>query len=211
MAIVQLPGRDSRLREPLLHSVTEAADALRSAIERVPPCPTVLLGHGLGALLAFETARRLQQTPSPPLALVASGCAGPRGPRRLTPIAHLPDDELVAEARRRYGWDVISDNPEAAALALPSLRADHAMLESYHYEAGAPLDCPIIACGGAADRTAAPEEIEGWRAETRGRFTARVFAGGHLYPYQERAAITAAVGNQLSVILGARARSAAAI
>src|SRR5688572_11823589 len=72
VSIVQLPGRGSRLREPLVDSLVSAADAVADSIAASPACPTVLLGHSLGALIAFESARRLRDRGWPLLALFVS-------------------------------------------------------------------------------------------------------------------------------------------
>src|ERR1700755_1529297 len=57
---VQLPGRETRLVEdPRPGIVTSAEAVCRSLMARATPLPTVLFGHSMGALIAFETARCL--------------------------------------------------------------------------------------------------------------------------------------------------------
>lgn len=208
VGVVQLPGRAGRLHEPLVTCLAEAAAAIASAIHRLPPRPTVLFGHSLGALIAFETARQMEASGTPPLGLFVSGRRGPALPNRFPPIADLPTGEFLDEVRRRYGAlpDAVLADPELIRLLVPGLRADLAMLESYRYEPGAPLDCPIVACSGVADPHATHAELEAWRAETRRRFTVRTFTGGHFYLHDERDALTGLIAGQLTVLLGAMAR-----
>jgi surfactin synthase thioesterase subunit len=208
VGIVQLPGRGSRLREPLLESVAAAADGVADAIVRQPAYPTVLFGHGLGALIAFESARRLRERGWPLLALFVSGRRAPAAHDGQPAISHLPTSLFAAEVRRRYGAnaDSVLGDSESMPLLLPGVRADFAMAETYCYEPAAPLQCPIVACAGGNDPSTSRADLDRWRSETRARLTTRTFAGGHLYLEQERAALTAVIANQWSVMLSALAR-----
>ena len=208
VGVVQLPGRAGRLGEPLVESVSAAADGAADAIARLATYPTVLFGHGLGALIAFEAARRLRDRQWPLLALFVSGRRAPALRDPEPPIAHLPVSVFLAEVRRRFGGlpDAALSDDESAPLLVRSLRADFAMAEGYRYEQAAPFDCPIVACGGTADPHASPSDLVAWRTETRSRVSVHTFAGGHLYLERERAAVTARFANHLSVMLGALAR-----
>jgi medium-chain acyl-[acyl-carrier-protein] hydrolase len=124
----------------------------------------------------------------------------------------LPADEFVSEVRRRYDAvpDAVLADADMMQLLLPGLRADFAMLEGYRYEAAAPLACPIVALGGAADPHATLPELDAWRRETTGRFSVQMFEGGHFYVQQEREAVTALIANRLTVLVGALSRWAGA-
>jgi surfactin synthase thioesterase subunit len=208
IGVVQLPGRAGRLREPLLTSLPDAASGLAQAISELPARPTVLFGHSLGALIAFEAARQLSAAGAVPLALFVSGRRGPGLPNPLPPIADLPIDEFLDEVRHRYGAlpDAVLADPDLVRLLVPGLRADFAMLESYEYRPGPPLDCPIVACSGSSDPHAPLSELDAWSRETKRRFSIRTFCGGHFYFQQERDAVTGLIAGQLTVLLGAMAR-----
>jgi surfactin synthase thioesterase subunit len=212
VGVVQLPGRGSRLREPVLESLPTAAAAIVEEIARGPVVPTVLFGHGLGALIAFETARRLEARGWPMLALFVSGRRAPALPETGPLRSQLPLEQLITEARRRS--DAVA--PDAALdkelieLMIPGLRADFAMIDGYRYQPAPPLRCPIVACCGAGDPYASRPETEAWRSETTARFSLHTFTGGHFYLQREQEAVTALVANQLSVMVSARARWAAA-
>ncbi|MGH9310894.1 MAG: thioesterase II family protein [Vicinamibacterales bacterium] len=206
--IVQLPGRGTRLREAPLASVAQAADGLALAIGRLPAYPTVLFGHGLGALIAFETARRLHSRAWPLVALFPSGCRAPQLPGRGALLADLSEPDFVEEVRRRSGElpEAIFADGELRQVTVAALRSEFAMAASYGYEEGEPLECPIVACGGRGDDGATREELEAWKAQTRGRAGVRLFEGGPLYLLQERSALTGLIANQLTVLLGAMSR-----
>jgi surfactin synthase thioesterase subunit len=208
VGLVQLAGHPGRLSEPLTRSIREAADGVAGAVARTPASPTVLFGHGLGALIAFETARRLRDRSWPLLALFVSGCPAPALLRPETSFDDLPTEEFVSEVRARY--DVIPDavlgDADLMQLFLPGLRADVAMAAGYEYAPDAPLPCPIVVCGGSADPRAPRPQLEAWRGETRVRASVHLFAGGPQYVRQEQAAVTALIANQLTVLLGAMSR-----
>lgn len=77
---VQLPGRGTRGDEPSMLRVARIATAAANAAAALTPAdvPIVLFGHGLGALCAFEVARRLEGLHGRrPMHLLLSGCAAP--------------------------------------------------------------------------------------------------------------------------------------
>ena len=208
VGIVELPGRGSRLREPVVESVAAAADGLVETMASGPAAPAALFGHGLGALIAFEAARKLEARGWPMLALFVSGRRAPSLPAAGPASSRLSLEQLVEEAQRRS--DVIpldaALDRDSIRLLIPGVRADFAMLDGYVYQPGAPLRCPIVACGAASDPEASRNDQAAWRAETSARFSLHVFAGDASYLQREREAVTALIANQLSVMVSALAR-----
>jgi surfactin synthase thioesterase subunit len=209
LGFVQMPGRGDRLHEPPVESLQDAARHVADQIGMGAASPTVLFGHGLGALIAFETARRLQARHWPVLALFVSGQGGPARGTAPPGLADLPVDQLVAQLRQRHVLppDLLSD-PDAMRLFLHVIRADVAMAEGYRYEPAHPLGCPIVACDALADPHVSRSDIEGWKRETTGRFSIHRFGGDRSYIHREEEALTALIANHLSVMVGALARSA---
>ena len=206
---VQLPGRGDRLHEGPVESVQEAARHIADDIVTGTGCPTVLFGHGLGALIAFETARRLEARHWPMLALFVSGQARPALGTPPPRLSDLPFDQLVMELRQRHvlPQELLSD-PDAMRLVLHVIRADVALGEQYRYEPAHPLGCPIVACDAPADRHASRSGLEDWKQETTARFSIHCFGGDRSYIHKEREALTALIRNHVSVMMGALARSA---
>src|SRR5689334_12985964 len=56
---VQLPGRESRWKEPAIASADRLLQSLFPALRPYLDVPAVLYGHSLGSLLAFEVAREM--------------------------------------------------------------------------------------------------------------------------------------------------------
>jgi medium-chain acyl-[acyl-carrier-protein] hydrolase len=210
VGIVQLPGRGGRLHEPFAETVAEAAESIAHEVAAGNSSPAVLFGHGLGALIAFETARRLSALRWPVLSLFVSGQGAPSLGLMAPRVSDLPADEFVAQLRqRRHVLPAAAiGEPDVLRMLLPVVRADVAMAEAYRYDPEPALGCPLIACDAAADPQASRSDVEGWKRETTGRFSIQRFAGDRSYIQREQEALTALIRGHLSVMLGALARSA---
>jgi medium-chain acyl-[acyl-carrier-protein] hydrolase len=84
-------------------------------------------------------------------------------------------------------------------LLLPMLRADVQMIETYAYEPGLPLDCPITAFGGLEDTDLRIEDFEGWRALTNSHFETRFFPGDHFFVQSAPKEVLGAISRSLNL------------
>jgi medium-chain acyl-[acyl-carrier-protein] hydrolase len=161
----------------------------------------LFFGHSLGALIAFELAGCLRQSYNcSPAYLFVSGNRAPHLLGREAPLHLLPDRHFIDELKHRFNGipQVILDDPELLQLFLPTLRADLTLLETYVYQPGPPLDCPISAYGGLQDHWADPPTIEAWRPYTQSAFNSRMFPGGHFYLQTERTALLQNIVKELA-------------
>lgn len=179
---VQLPGRETRISEPLAGDLPALVDALAEGLLPLLDRPFALFGHSMGALLGFELARRWEAEGRQPVRLFASAHRAPHLPDRDNPIAALDEPDFLQEIRRLNGTppEVLADD-EMRALVLPVLRADFALVEAYSYREGEPLNAPITALGGLADDNVTRAELEAWQAQTRSGCVVRMFPGDHFY------------------------------
>jgi surfactin synthase thioesterase subunit len=179
LAAVQYPGRQDRYREPPSTSIGPLAGRLAEVVAETPGL--VLFGHSMGAIVAFEAVRLLEQRGERCLGMVASGCRAPS----LTQDngVHRKDDAgLILETRRLGGTDTrVLDDDEMRAHILPALRADYTAIETYRAEPGAVVHCPVSVLIGDADDRVSVAAADEWRTATTGPFSRDVFRGGHFF------------------------------
>lgn len=181
---VQLPGRENRLRQAPAGSLNEIVVSVMSELEGADPLSTVIFGHSMGAILAFELARQFRRRGRAPVRrLVVSGRPAPHLPSRAPSISHLARSHLLLRAAEVYGGipAAVLGDPEMAELAASALKADLAMIERYDHVAEEPLDCPITALGGADDPWVTAAELSAWREHTRSAFSFAQHTGDHFY------------------------------
>jgi surfactin synthase thioesterase subunit len=160
----------------------------------------------MGALLAFELARRMQAEGRAPVALFVSGFPAPHLPPVDEGVSRLDDEALLEELRRDGGSAAQAMvEPELWALLAPTVRADFRLCETYAHAPGAPLACDIVAFAGEEDRRTPPEQVAGWADHTAGRFSLTVVPGGHLFVETSRDEVVAHVGRACEDLLGSGA------
>jgi medium-chain acyl-[acyl-carrier-protein] hydrolase len=180
---VQLPGRETRLREEPLTSLPRLAESILTEIRPLLDMPFAFFGHSMGALLAFELSRMLRQRSGlEPAHLFISGRGAPQLPELEPPTYDLPETELLEKLRSLNGTpQEVLDNAELLQVVLPTLRADFKVCETYAYSDGHQLSCPMTVLGGLGDVDVPRERLEPWREHTSGPFTLRMFPGDHFY------------------------------
>jgi surfactin synthase thioesterase subunit len=180
---VRPPGREVRFTEPPFAHIAPLVGELQEAIAGALVGPYVLLGHSLGALVAFELARALRRRGAPaPLGLIVSGHPAPQL-ERVRPAAHALPDIALKQLLGELGGvsEEVLANDELLDLLLPLLRADLAVEESYEYEPQAPLRTPIAAFAGEDDRVVRPADVARWREQTCCSFQMHLLPGGHFF------------------------------
>jgi len=177
----ELPGRGRRQRAPFVTSIREAAEQLALAYFPMTSRRSVFYGHSLGALLAFETARLLQQRGlAGPSCLIVSSRAAPGSSLTRMGLPKLSDADLRHYLGEIQGTSkVLLDNAALMAFAIPPLRSDLELIYDYALEPGPILDIPIEVIGGVDDKWAPLEALLGWRSLTNAAFRLRMIAGGH--------------------------------
>jgi surfactin synthase thioesterase subunit len=197
---VQLPGREDSLNAAPLLEWRPMQIALIGEFARLPPRPTAIFGHSLGAVMALELARWMHAAqPGRLRHLFVAGRPWPgQSTDERSDLLALDDDAFLDALDRQYGSLSSSlAHPEIRELALPTLRADIRLLDSFRYETAQPLDCPLTVYGGTADPATDAENLDAWRCETTGPFRVRMFGGAHFFLETQRDELIADIAASL--------------
>jgi medium-chain acyl-[acyl-carrier-protein] hydrolase len=184
---VQLPGRASRISEPLPVSLVDLVPTLGNALTPIMDKPFAFFGHSMGAILGFELARWLRsECKVGPEHIVISAHRAPQIQIQRPLLHTLGETDFLAKIIDLEGIPSdLQKNHEILALLLPTLRADCRMDETYTYVQGEPLSCPITVFTGKNDQSVegGPEE---WRMHTTGQFTQHLIDGNHFFIHSHK-------------------------
>jgi len=184
---VQLPGREDRIRERAHEDLEALLGELVPVLAGAVDGPYALFGHSMGALVAYEAARRLvvQGVPAP-VHMFASALGAPHAPYRTRYVSTLPEKEFKRAMVTMSGLPKEAvQEPAFLSLLLPTLRADFRLCESYEHVDSAPLPCRLTVLTGADDDVA-PLDLALWRELNTGRFRIRVIDGDHHFVVTHR-------------------------
>lgn len=196
--LVQYPGRETRMSEPLVSDLGTLVDEVTAALRATDNgrITTVFFGHSMGAVIAYETALRLAREGGAHLTDLfvsgrrAPGSGGPPQPQSDGVPRRRTDAEIMASLRRHGGTPMaLLEEPGMRALLLRVLRNDYLLVDSYRpVPRQASLDARITALWGHADAAVDEEAVRRWAGFTRGGFSAHALDGGHFYllPQRER-------------------------
>jgi medium-chain acyl-[acyl-carrier-protein] hydrolase len=202
---VQLPGRESRLREPAYTDIQVMVPALADALDPYLDLPFVLFGHSMGAAIVFDLARELRRRGRrQPSHLFVGGRRAPHLPAREEPIHGLPEPEFIAKLRELNGTpEEVLQHEELMKLLIPILRADFGVNENYRYSEEEPLAAGISAFGGLGDEDVTREDVEAWKEHTRGPFRARMLPGDHFFLTSNKDLLLEAITRDLAELVRA--------
>lgn len=180
---VSIPGRENLIKEKFETSIERLCEKLLPNIVEISDKPYVFLGHSLGGLIAFELCRLLRRDGhSLPIHLFVSAVRSPNMLNPNTLMHTLSDQQLIKEIGEYGGTpNEILSNPRLLSMILPTLKADFKLFESYEYKEGSPMNIPITALSGIADRIARPEYMHNWKYQTNSEFDQIEYPGNHFF------------------------------
>ena len=184
---VQLPGREIRLREASFVDISSLVDTLSTELMPWLRRPFAFFGHSMGALIAYETARKLSEMGNQmPTHLFVSSFRAPHLPDPDLVSPDLPDKQFLNYLLQYEGIpDAVMKNKELMDIFLPILRADFQVIASYRVRnEWRPIECPITLFGGISDPKTSKEEMDEWRLHTTAKFQSHYFEGGHFYIHE---------------------------
>lgn len=172
----ELPGRGTRFCDPcvtyraaLVHQIEQDLASLK-----VGDTPLVLMGHSMGATLAYEVGLALGGD----IPLILSGRAAPL---RAQVVAKGMSDEDILERIKSHGGtpDEVLKCPEMLELMLPILRADYDLLAGQAKQRIL-YNAPALLLGGLADPEVPMSALTAWNDIILST-ELRTFPGGHFF------------------------------
>lgn len=179
---ISYPGHLDRMTDPLTPTVARLAADIAALDIFASEFPVALLGHSMGALVAYEVAVRLEMTGRPASCLFVSSHQAPTVPHNER-RSQLPDDELWKDVVSLNGVPAeLAELPEFAALFLPILRNDYRCLETYADDMSTlALNSPVVATCGSEEPDMNARDLTAWGAFTRSSFRSAILPGDHFY------------------------------
>ncbi|GCD42355.1 thioesterase II family protein [Streptomyces paromomycinus] len=178
---VQYPGREDRIGEECVGEMPPLADRIAEVLMPLADRPLILFGHSMGASIAYEVARRLQEHGRTPHHLVASSRLSPSRERPGT--VHLLDDEAFLRELAAFGGisQEVLRHRELRDLVLRPMRSDYRLVETYQPTATPALECPVTAVRGDQDHSHPAGDLRAWAEVAGGGFRLVTLPGDHFY------------------------------
>lgn len=198
VSAIQYPGRQDRHSEPFVDTIDGLADRIYAVLKPMVDGPIALFGHSMGAVVAFEVARRLEESAQiQPTTLFVS--AQP-APSRSGPAPVQPDDDvgLVEKVRELGGTDPrLMADPRMLEMTLPVLRNDLRALQQYRRRPDIRINAPIILMVAVDDPLVGLDKAMAWREHTSGGCAIHTFDGGHFYLEKHAGRVVAVIAQAL--------------
>lgn len=182
VAVVQLPGRGSRLFDAPYQTMKDLAQSLFLEYTEVASMPSIFFGHSMGARVAYELMSMLyQQGGELPVHMIASGSVAPCVENRKDPTYHLPDEQFIEKLRTLGGSpEEVLSNREVMELLLPALRSDFKIIETYSNKDGHIIPTKLSVFAGDQDDIEL-EELELWFKHFEYTTGIHWIEGGHFF------------------------------
>jgi medium-chain acyl-[acyl-carrier-protein] hydrolase len=183
LCLAHLPGRGRDMGGQAFTQLMPLVKAVTDCIDHETNAPYCLYGHSMGALISFEVARELFRRHRAGLRhLFVSGRRAPQWPRKERKTFDLPRDRFLDELKRLDGTPLeVLHDPQLMEVFIDVLRADFEVVETYKYNPGERLPCPITVYGGLQDEDVSVESCEAWRRQTSVVCKVRMFPGDHFF------------------------------
>ncbi|AVI65895.1 putative thioesterase [Shewanella sp. WE21] len=196
---INLPGRGARFEDAAIDNMDQLTDALIEALKGEMDRPFFFFGHSMGAMVAFELARKLRQLGCRiPEHLFLSGRPAPK----RVPASHMPepvpDEGLIAMLAALNGTQQgVLENAELLEFMLPPLRADMTLVQTHSYAPQAPLSSSLTIFSGESDPTLTDDDLKRWRYQTSAAFRLHILPGDHFFLNTSREALLSIIDQKL--------------
>ncbi len=184
---VLFPGREQRLGEEPLSTMSEMVEGVFAACSEFVDQPFALMGHSLGARVAFELGMKFEESGNENFrGIVAAGCPAPDIPTAMK-VSHMEKEALYAQLGALGGTPTtLLEDRKTIALYEKSVRADFAIGESYLSRHEQRLNVPVMTIAATGDRHVPERAVQGWQRATTGKTIHNRVEAGHFFIKDDR-------------------------
>lgn len=180
---LDLPGRGSRFKEPLVAARKPLIEQLAAELAPSLHTPYALFGHSLGGMLAFELAHALLRRGLPAArALCIAAAPAPCSQKRRRPPETWSSDAALMSSLRKLGGTPpeLFEHAELLDLFLPIVRADFQLCDDVPEQPLGALPCPIHVYAGRGD-SVEQAALQSWQRVAGRGHTLTFFDGDHFF------------------------------
>lgn len=181
---IELAGRGRRFGETPYSDLNDIVDDAYDNIKyMINDGPYMILGHSMGALIAFELIYKIKEKgDNVPIHTYFSGKGAPQINSYEDRICHLPDKEFMEEVFSLGGTPKeLLQEKELLELFTRILRADYEAIENYKYiDRLDKFEFPISIFNGRDDKLTR-KKIVNWNIHTKKECRIYNFEGGHFF------------------------------
>eukprot|EP01065_Artemidia_motanka_P027764 TRINITY_DN32970_c0_g1_i1.p1 TRINITY_DN32970_c0_g1~~TRINITY_DN32970_c0_g1_i1.p1 ORF type:complete len:333 (+),score=108.79 TRINITY_DN32970_c0_g1_i1:67-1065(+) len=184
-----LPGRGKRRKEQNISDIAELVPLMFEAMRPYLDVPYVFFGYSMGALVAYELCRYVeQQGMVPPRCVFVVADEAPQTQRAFIDT-QLSDADFAKELGNLglTSRDVL-ESEEMLAVVLPQIRADMMIENEHRYTKEPRLSVPVVGVCGTEDRWVDEPKMRSWAENTTAAFDLKMISGaGHIFLQDDRA------------------------
>ncbi len=180
---VNMPGRDYQIKEDQFDSIDEVVNLLLKDLKKELTEPYAFWGHSMGAIIAYELSRKLQEEElNLPDHIFLTG-KKPLHIESKSEAIHYADDEVFIKKIYEMNGTrpEVFEHPELRELFLPMLRKDFKLVHEYHHDSSrSKLQVPLTAIMGSKEKITDLEKIR-WHELTSEKATIYTLEGDHFF------------------------------
>ena len=179
---VQLPGRENLDGQPFADHITHLIPGICEAEESLAQLPTIVLGHSLGAFIAFEYVKQHEQTATHLTKLVCLASRAPHLNDTRKNLHQLDDAALVQKLIEFEGTpSQVLQDADLLKLFLPRIRADFKLTETYLPIDLTPIEAGIVSIAALEDSIVPPDHAYEWNGYSNSSFDYFECPGSHFF------------------------------
>jgi surfactin synthase thioesterase subunit len=150
--------------------------------DNIADTPVAFFGHSMGGLIAFEVARKFEESGAPIAALFLSASPAP-GHGGYDELKGS-DEDLLKMVNEMTGSSSQFVDGRFGETVLRTMR-NYGAITSYSCPPGTTVACPIYAYAAADDNAVSYQSVAAWSDFTTSEFAVQTVAGDHFYVTRE--------------------------